>query len=126
MALAPSRLATVAVLGLRVAYGVGLIAAPARLARRWLGRAADTGPTQIPLQALGAREIVLHLGALWAAFGDAPLRPWLLASIAGDLTDLTATIARRDQLPAGAGGATVLVGGGSALVSAALAVSVER
>ncbi len=126
MELAPSRLAAIAVLGLRVGYGFGLVAAPARLARRWLGPAAEGGPTQIPLQALGAREMVLHLGALWAAVHDAPLRPWLLASIAGDLTDVTATIARRDRLPAGAAGATLRVGGGSALASVVLALSLER
>ena len=64
------RTATVAVLGLRVAYGAGLIAAPARLARRWLGPAAGTPPAQVPLRGLGAREIVLHGGALAAALRE--------------------------------------------------------
>ncbi|MFZ0089517.1 MAG: hypothetical protein WAL63_08425 [Solirubrobacteraceae bacterium] len=123
---APARRAAVAVLGLRVAYGVGLIVAPTRLAGRWLGQDARHAPTQVPLRALGAREIVLHVGALVAALGDRPLRPWLLASVAGDLTDVTATFAGRDELPDESGVATLVVGGGSALVSAVLAAAVDR
>jgi hypothetical protein len=52
----PLRAATFALLGLRVAYGAALIAAPERLALRWLGPAA--------LQNL-------------------PVRPFLAASAAG-------------------------------------------
>lgn len=120
-----ARAAAFTVLGLRVAYGAGLIAAPARLGRRWLGEAAQSAPTQVPLRGLGAREIVLHCGALAAAGAGRPLRPWLAASIAGDLTDIAATIAGRDQLPRGAAPATVVVAGGSALIGAVVAAAVE-
>jgi hypothetical protein len=126
MKIAAPRLATIAVLGLRVAYGAGLVAAPARLARRWLGPAVESGPTQVPLQGLGARELVLHGGALVAAAKDAPLRPWLIGSIAGDLTDVIATVTHRRELPAGAARATAVVAGGSALLSAVLAAVVEH
>ena len=79
--LSRARAATVAVMALRVAYGAGLIAAPTRLGRRWLGPASATAPTQIPLQGLGMREIVLHTGAIWAALRGAPLgRGWPGAS----------------------------------------------
>jgi hypothetical protein len=121
-----ARAAAIAVMSLRVAYGVALIAAPERLARRWLGPAAAGAPTQVPLRALGAREIAIHGGALAAAVKGAPLRPWLAGSIAGDLTDVAATTAGRDQLPDGAALATLLVGGCSALITAALALAAER
>jgi len=121
-----ARAATIAVLSLRVAYGVALISVPERLAGRWLGTAAGNAPTQVPLRALGAREIAIHGGALAAAVKDAPLRPWLAGSIAGDLTDVAATAAGRDQLPDGAALATLVVGGGSALNTAALALAAER
>ncbi len=120
------RTATIAALGLRVGYGVGLIVAPGRLGRRWLGSAAAKAPTQVPLRALGAREIVIHVGALGSALGDRAVRPWLLGSVAGDLTDLAATVVGRDQLPAGAGRATAIVGGGSAFISVVLAIAAER
>ena len=122
----PVRTTALAVLGLRIAYGAGLIAAPERLARRWLGPASATAPTQVPLRGLGVREIVLHVGAVWATLRGAPPRPWLLGSVAGDLSDVAATVAARRELPDGAATATAVVAGGSALISAALAVAVER
>ncbi len=125
MKLTPARTAVIAVMGLRVAYGVGLLVAPARLSRRWLGSAAETAPTQVPLQGLGTREVVLHAGTAIAAYRGRALRPWLLASIAGDLTDVSATLARRSELPEGAALATALVGGGSALISGLLALAVD-
>ena len=115
--------AAIALLALRIGYGAALIVAPERLARRWLGPEAGRAPTQVPLRALGAREVVLHGGALRALLGAAPVRPWLLASIAGDLTDMLATAVGREQLPEGAAAATAAVGGGSALLTALLAVN---
>jgi hypothetical protein len=116
----------IATMGLRVAYGIGLLAAPGRLARRWLGPAAETAPAQVPLRGLGTREIVLHTGAAVAAARGKALRPWLLASVAGDLTDIAATVAGRRQLPEGAAAATAAVAGGSALVSVVLAMLVDE
>ena len=120
-----ARKGAIVLLGLRVAYGVGLIAAPTRLGRRWLGPAANAAPTQVPLRALGARETILHAGAIVAAVRGGPLRPWLAGSIAGDLTDLAATFAGRDELPKGSFVATLVVGGSSALLTAAVAAAVE-
>lgn len=119
------RKAVIVVLGLRIAYGVGLVLAPTRLGRRWLGSAAGSAPTQVPMRGLGTRETVLHSGAILAAVRGAPPRPWLAGSIAGDLSDVLATFAGRDELPVGAATATLVVGGSSALLSAALAVVVE-
>ena len=120
------RAVTIAVLGLRIAYGSGLILAPGRLGARWLGPASGTAPTQVPLQGLGARELILHAGALGTALRGGALRPWLAGSVAGDLADVVATVVGRDELPAGSARATVLVGGGSAVIGAALAIAAER
>lgn len=119
------RTTAAAVMALRVAYGAGLIAAPARLARRWLGPDAQRAPAQVPLRGLGMREIVLHAGGFAAALGDRPVRPWLAASIAGDLTDIAATAAGREELPSGAAAATAVVAGASALLSAAVLAAVD-
>ena len=119
------RVTATAVLALRVSYGLALIAAPRRLALRWLGESANDAPVQVPLRGLGTREAVLHAGALVAVRNGAALRPWLAASIAGDLTDVIATAAGRRRLPPGSPLATLAVGGGSALVSAVLAGAVD-
>jgi hypothetical protein len=119
------RFAAGAVLTLRIAYGVALMAAPRRLAHRWLGPDAERAPTQVALRGLGAREVVLHTGALLALSRGASVRPWLAASAAGDLTDVVATAAGRHGLPPGSAPATLAVGGGSALVSLAVAVAAD-
>jgi hypothetical protein len=120
------RFATFALLGLRVGYGAGLIAAPERLALRWLGPAAGEPPAQVPLRGLGAREIVVHGAAIAAATRDLPLRPFLAASAAGDLADIFATAVGRRGLPDGAAPKTLAIAGGSALLTAALAAAVDR
>ena len=117
------RLAAVPMLGLRVAYGVGLIAAPERLARRWLGPAS--APVRVPLRGIGGREIAVHGAALVAALTGAPVRPWLAVSIAGDLSDIAATAVAHGDVPDGSVVATLAVAGGSALLSAALAATVD-
>ena len=120
------RAATLTFLGLRMVYGAALVAAPTRLSLRWLGPAAASAPTQVPLRALGARELVIHAGAFAAALRGAPVRPWLVGSLAGDLTDIAATVAGRADLPAGAPRLTVLAGGTTALAGAALAIAADE
>ena len=120
------RSAVAGVMALRIAYGAALIAAPERLARRWLGPDAGRPPTQVPLRALGMREALLHAGGLAAALRGGDVRPWLAASIAGDLTDIAATVAARAGLPPGAAPATAVVAGGAALVSAVVAALERR
>jgi hypothetical protein len=121
-----SSIAAVAVLGLRVAYGAGLIAAPGRLSRSWLGPAGSEPPTQVPLRGLGAREIALHGAGLIATLRDAPVRPWLAVSVVGDIADIAATAAGRRALPDGAAPKTLAVAGVSALLTVAVAAAVER
>ena len=123
--MAPRRIAALAILASRVAYGAGLVVAPARLSRRWLGDGATTAPVQVPLRALGVREIVLHTAAAVAALRGTPLRPWLAASIAGDLSDVAWTLAGRRELPRGSAGATALVAGASAALSALVAARLD-
>jgi hypothetical protein len=119
------RVAAGTVLALRIAYGVALIAAPTRLALRWLGPDAERAPVKVALRGLGAREAILDAGALLALSRGSSVRPWLAASAAGDLTDVVATAAARHQLPSGSAPATLAVGGGAALVSLAVAVAVD-
>ena len=119
------RVAAGTVLGLRIAYGAALIVAPRRLALRWLGPDAERGSVKVALRGLGAREVILHAGALLALSRGASVRPWLAASAAGDLTDVVATAAARHHLPPGSAPATLAGGGGAALVSLAVALAVE-
>jgi predicted lipoprotein len=114
------RIAATVVFGLRIAYGAGLLAAPDKVTKRWLGPGRTSAAATVALRGLGAREVALHGAGLLAALRGAPLRPWLAASIAGDVSDIAATVAARRGLPSGAAAATAVVAGGSAALSAAL------
>jgi hypothetical protein len=117
------RTAAVAVLGLRVAYGVALVAAPAKITRSWLGPDVDGDAAQVALRGLGGREILLHGFGIAAAVRGKPLLPWLLISIGGDLTDIAATFAGRGGIPDDAPKKTAAVAGGSAALTAAVLVA---
>jgi hypothetical protein len=122
----PLKATAIALLGARVAYGIALVIAPEALTRRWLGPSAAHHSVQVPLRGVGVREVAVHGLAIGAVVRDLPVRPLLGASIAGDIGDITATVAARDGLPEGSPKATVLVAGASALLTAAFAVAVDR
>jgi hypothetical protein len=115
----------VAVAALRIAYGAALAVTPARTTRSWLGEDAARPATGVALRALGAREIVLHAGAVAAALGGAPVRPWLIASIGGDCSDVLATFGAGSHLPDGAALKTLAVAGGSAALSAVVLAALD-
>jgi hypothetical protein len=122
----PARLAAIAVLGLRAAYGAALLLVPGRVTRQWLGPPAARPPAVIAVRGLAAREIAVHVAAIVEALRGAPLRPWLAVSITGDLADIAATAGGRDGVPDNAPVKTAAVAGGSAAISAVLAVLVDR
>jgi hypothetical protein len=110
----------------RMAFGVALIAAPRTVGTSWLGPAGEHPATQAALRGLGIRDIGLAAGAAWAAAGGGAVRPWLIATVAGDLTDVGATLAAGDAVPRRGRAGTVALAGASALAGAALAVAVDR
>jgi hypothetical protein len=115
-----------AVLTFRVAYGAALLIAPGKVAgNRWLGPGAHQPAATVALRGLGAREVALHGIALSALATGGPVRPWLAASIAGDLADIASTFASREGLPSGSPAATAAVAGGSAALTAAVAASLD-
>ena len=120
----PSTAATM-VFTLRIAYGAGLMLTPDSLTKRWLGEGGRQPAAHVALRGLGARELVLHAGGLLAALRGKPIRPWIAASIAGDIVDILATTAGREGLPEKAAPATLAVAGASALSSAAVGVAAD-
>src|SRR3954469_12209587 len=122
------RAAAVVVAGLRMAYGVALAVAPGAVGSKWIGGDARRRPTGVALRALGIRDAALQGGTGAAALrgvaapvGGEPARPWLLAAIAGDVTDMLATAAASGDVPDDAPRKTLAVAGGSAAVSGLLA-----
>jgi len=111
----------------RLAFGVGLIARPERVAGGWIGKDAERGGVKIVLRGLGARDVALSAGAL-AALGDEDrLVHWLAAAVGCDLSDVVSTLAApAGSLPGNARWGTVALGGGSALAGALLLAGTRR
>ncbi|MGI8595493.1 MAG: hypothetical protein ACR2ML_14225 [Solirubrobacteraceae bacterium] len=120
-----SSTAATMVFALRIAYGAALMLTPDRLTKRWLGPGGRQPAARVALRGLGAREVVLHAGGLVAARRGKPIRPWIAASIAGDVVDILATAAGREGLPEQAAPATLAVAGASAVLSAAIGVAAD-
>lgn len=113
------KVVTIAVLGSRIAYGAALLASPEKVAAgRWLGPDARRPAAQVSLRGLGAREVALHGTALASFLRGSSIRPFLAASIAGDLADIGATTLARKGLPERSAPATAAVAGGSLLLTA--------
>jgi hypothetical protein len=115
-----ARRAAVVVAGLRIAYGVALAVAPERTTSSWLGPDGGRPASEVALRCLGAREIAIHAGAAAAALSGGPVRPWLVASMGGDCADVLSTFLSGAHLPDGAPAKTLVVAGGSAVLTAAV------
>jgi hypothetical protein len=121
----PHRTAAALLAGARIAYAAGLVAAPARLTGTWLGSPSTQPATQIAVRGLGVRELGLSAGALAAALRGAPVRPWLTALVAGDLTDIAASALGRNGIPSGSLPKVGVVAGVTAALTVATAVAVD-
>lgn len=111
----------------RIAFGVGLIAAPERVAGAWLGPDASRGPVKIAIRGLGARDVALSLGMLATLDDPDRLAPWLALTIGSDLSDMTATLAAPSgSLPDNARWGTVALAGAAAAAGAALLAAAKR
>lgn len=121
-----TRHAALALAGFRVVYGLALAAKPAGVTKSWLGPGAAAAPADVPLRGMGGREVAVHTALAAAVLADAPVKPWLAVSIAGDCTDIVATFAKSDGLPDGSPVKTLVVAGLSAALSAAVLVMIDR
>ena len=110
----------------RIAFGVGLLAAPGKIGSSWLGPPAEGAAAQVALRGLGARDIALAAGGAAAAAQGRDPRPWLAGCLACDLADLTATLAAGDRIPARGRWGTVALVGVAAAAGAALIAAVDE
>lgn len=81
----------------RIGFGLGLLISPEQLTTRWIGRDSTRPGTRVVTRGLGGRDLALGLGAL--ASREADLPRWLLAGMAGDASDLGATLAAGGEVP---------------------------
>lgn len=79
----------------RLGLGVALVAAPDASTRLWLGTASEDDPgRQVAVRGLGARDVVLGVGALVALRSGGDVRRavrWMEAGVVADLADAAST-----------------------------------
>jgi hypothetical protein len=110
----------------RVAFGIAVLVSPDRIGAPWLGPDAERLPTQTALRGLGARDLALAGGALWASLRNGDARSWLVATVAGDVADVIAALVAGDALPPRGRCGTLALAGGSAVAGALLAWRHDR
>ncbi len=99
----------------RVGIGAALTLAAPRAWRALTGR-APVSETVLAVRMMGARDLVLGLGALLAARRGRPTRGWLEASAVADAAD-AALLASTSALPPGRRGPAAVVPAAATVVS---------
>jgi hypothetical protein len=103
----------------RVAIGAALLAAPGPAAKPWLGDVSEQPSAQVAIAGLGARDLALGLGTLWALGGrKRNARTWLIGSGVADTADLLSAVRYRPGLSTASVLATAAIAGGSAALHA--------
>lgn len=73
----------------RILFGVAALAVPATAGRVLAGDGGAAPDAQAFLRGMGGREIGLGLGLLAMIRANGPVRPWLIASLIADSSDIT-------------------------------------
>lgn len=99
----------------RIGVGLGLLAAPTAVAKRWGGPVAADPGAKVFLRALGGRDLLLGVGAMKAlGEGDGAAEDWVRAAAFADVTDAVATTVALRHLPSPSKWLTVALAGGAA------------
>jgi hypothetical protein len=104
----------------RMAFGVAALVAPAVVGRLLAGAPAAEPDAQAFLRGMGGREIGLALGLLAALRADGPVRPWLIAGVLADSSDLAGIAGTWQHLPPAKRWLGLGTAGGAAAMGATL------
>jgi hypothetical protein len=83
----------------RALVGAAAFIAPRRFARAWTGERDHGLTASIATRSLGARDVAIGLGTLFALERGAPVKSWIQAQIVADGTDALGTLANFRDLP---------------------------
>ncbi len=106
----------------RILFGVGALAAPATAGRILAGDGGAAPDAQAFLRGMGGRDIGLGLGLLAVIRAHGPVKPWLIAAVLADSSDITGIAgAWRHMAPSKRWLGLGTAGGAAAIGSALLA-----
>jgi hypothetical protein len=83
----------------RIGIGAVAVLVPRLVLRPWLGKGNNTPATRMLTRMVGARDIALGMGVVFALNHDAPVRGWLEAATVADGGDFVATLLGFRHLP---------------------------
>ena len=83
----------------RIGIGAVAVLAPRLILRPWVGKGNNTPATRMLTRMIGARDVALGLGAVFALNHDAPVRGWLEGGTVADTGDFLATVLAFRHLP---------------------------
>jgi len=109
----------------RVGIGAAAWLAPRRFTRLWTGEDGGDVATPLTMRAVGARDVGLGLGTLFALERDAPARGWLEAQVLADASDAVSTLLAFGDLPKGRRWLSVATASAGAYLNARLASSID-
>jgi hypothetical protein len=98
----------------RVALGAGLLLAPGRVGRGWLGELADRPAVQSILRGFGIRDMVIGMIAMHTLENPQVGPRWQRTCAACDAVDALAALAAARDLPVRGTLGVSLLGGGAA------------
>jgi hypothetical protein len=113
------------VAGARIVFGIGFMAMPGFSGRVWIGRDAERPAVKVMMQAIGARDLTMGLGAMIAMRRGTPARGWFEAISLTDVLDFACGLAAGDRIPPASRAAVLALAGGSALQAAYAATGVD-
>ncbi|HZC52258.1 MAG TPA: hypothetical protein VE441_07145 [Mycobacterium sp.] len=76
----------------RILFGLAALIAPGAVGRILAGDGGAAPDAQAFLRGMGGREIGLGLGLLATMRSDGPVKPWLVAALLADSSDITGIV----------------------------------
>ena len=110
----------------RIMFGVAALAAPARAGTLIAGPGGAEPDAQSFLRGMGGREIGLGLGLLAMLRANGPVKPWLVAGVLADSSDVAGIAATWRHLPPAKRWLGVATAGAAAASGAALLATEGR
>jgi hypothetical protein len=106
----------------RIVFGMGALVAPASAGRILAGDGGAAPDAQVFLRGMAGRDIGLGLGLLAVIRANGPVKPWLIAAVLADSSDITGIAgAWRYMAPSKRWVGLGIAGGAAAIGSALLA-----
>ena len=109
----------------RMVLGAALMLAPGLSGRSWVGGDASSTGAKVFASALGARDVALGAGLVWALQRDEPAHAWLVGAALADAVDFAATLAAGDSIPKASRIGILAIAGASAVQCAISAATID-